>query len=205
MPRSVGHAGALAAIGAYVLAVGPQPSVIRAAVSGAAVSLAWLGGRQRDPWHVLLLAAVHYLLLGGLDHPLAAAYAGESEADPGPLFVDVCLENRDVILELLATQQVNTNEVGRSAAIGPALTVAASRIPGPRGLVDVGCSAGLNLFCDRYRRDYGSAGATGPADAPVQIRCEIVGGSPALTAVLSRVSKVAGSDSTVLISGETGT
>ena len=34
---------------------------------------------------------------------------------------------------------------------------------------------------------------------------EIVGGSPALTAVLSQVSKVASSDSTVLISGETGT
>src|SRR6185295_9198453 len=34
---------------------------------------------------------------------------------------------------------------------------------------------------------------------------EIVGMSPALTAVLSRVSKVAGSDSTVLITGETGT
>ena len=42
---------------------------------------------------VLLLAAVHHLLLGGLDHPLAAVYAGESEADPGPLFVDLCLEN----------------------------------------------------------------------------------------------------------------
>jgi PAS domain S-box-containing protein len=34
---------------------------------------------------------------------------------------------------------------------------------------------------------------------------EIIGTSPALTAVLSRVSKVAGSDSTVLITGETGT
>jgi PAS domain S-box-containing protein len=34
---------------------------------------------------------------------------------------------------------------------------------------------------------------------------EIVGASPGLTAVLSRVSKVAGSDSTVLITGETGT
>jgi formate hydrogenlyase transcriptional activator len=34
---------------------------------------------------------------------------------------------------------------------------------------------------------------------------EIVGSSPALTAVLSSVSKVAGSDSTVLIGGETGT
>ena len=34
---------------------------------------------------------------------------------------------------------------------------------------------------------------------------EIIGSSPALTAVLSRVSKVASSDSTVLITGETGT
>src|SRR5450755_4173072 len=34
---------------------------------------------------------------------------------------------------------------------------------------------------------------------------EIVGASPALATVLSRVSKVAGSDSTVLITGETGT
>jgi transcriptional regulator with GAF, ATPase, and Fis domain len=34
---------------------------------------------------------------------------------------------------------------------------------------------------------------------------EIVGGSPALTAVLSQVSKVASTDSTVLITGETGT
>ena len=34
---------------------------------------------------------------------------------------------------------------------------------------------------------------------------EIVGTSPALSAVLSRVSKVAGTDSTVLITGETGT
>jgi len=33
---------------------------------------------------------------------------------------------------------------------------------------------------------------------------EIVGASPALNALLSRVSKVAGSDSTVLITGETG-
>jgi competence protein ComEC len=36
--------------------------VIRAAVSGCAVSIAWLLGRERDGWHALLLAAV--VLLG---------------------------------------------------------------------------------------------------------------------------------------------
>ena len=58
LPRAVGHIAALIAIGAYVLAVGPQPSVIRAAVSGIAVSVAWLAARERDPWHALLLAAL---------------------------------------------------------------------------------------------------------------------------------------------------
>lgn len=57
LPRAAGHVAALAGIGAYVLAVGPQASVIRAAVAGCAVSLAWLAGRERDSWHVLLLAA----------------------------------------------------------------------------------------------------------------------------------------------------
>jgi competence protein ComEC len=58
VPRAAGHLAALGAIGAYVLAVGPQPSVVRAAVAGGAVSVAWLAGRQRDGWHVFLLAAV---------------------------------------------------------------------------------------------------------------------------------------------------
>jgi len=58
LPRAAGHLGALAGIVGYVLAVGPQPSVIRAAVAGSAVSIAWLAGQQRDPWHVLLVAAI---------------------------------------------------------------------------------------------------------------------------------------------------
>jgi competence protein ComEC len=72
LPRAWAHASALAAIGAYVLAVGPQPSVIRAAVSGAATSIAWLMARERDPWHVLLLAAVVLLAW----NPYALADAG---------------------------------------------------------------------------------------------------------------------------------
>lgn len=57
LPRLVGEVGALAGIAAYVLAVGAQPSVIRAGVVGALGSLAWIAARQRDRWHFLLLAA----------------------------------------------------------------------------------------------------------------------------------------------------
>jgi competence protein ComEC len=56
-PRLVGELGALAGIFSYVLAVGAQPSVIRAGVVGALGSLAWIAARQRDRWHFLLLAA----------------------------------------------------------------------------------------------------------------------------------------------------
>lgn len=57
LPRLLGELGALAGIAAYVLAVGAQPSVIRAGVVGALGSLAWIAARQRDRWHFLLLAA----------------------------------------------------------------------------------------------------------------------------------------------------
>ena len=59
--RLAAEVGALAGIGAYVLAVGPQPSVLRAGVAGALGSLAWLTGRQRDAWYALLAAAVALL------------------------------------------------------------------------------------------------------------------------------------------------
>ncbi|HEV2903068.1 MAG TPA: ComEC/Rec2 family competence protein [Gaiellaceae bacterium] len=55
--RVIGELGALGAIGAYVLAVGWQPSVVRAGVAGALASLAWLAARPRDRWYFLLLGA----------------------------------------------------------------------------------------------------------------------------------------------------
>jgi competence protein ComEC len=48
----------LAAIAAYVLAVGWQPSVVRAGIAGALASLAWLAARPRDRWHFLALGAL---------------------------------------------------------------------------------------------------------------------------------------------------
>ena len=125
-----------------------------------------------------LLAAVHYQLLDGFAHPLADVYAGRSDADPVPLFRDVCRRRRAEIDALLATRHIQTNDCGRSAVIGPGLTWLAARLGEPLALVDVGASAGLNLLCDRYRLDYGDRGATGPADSPVVVRCHVEGAAP---------------------------
>jgi competence protein ComEC len=57
IPRLIGQVGALAAIGGYVLAVGWQPSVVRAGVAGALASLAWLASRPSDRWYFLLVGA----------------------------------------------------------------------------------------------------------------------------------------------------
>jgi competence protein ComEC len=57
VPRLLGQVGALTAIGAYVLAVGWQPSVVRAGVAGALACLAWLAARPRDRWYFFLVGA----------------------------------------------------------------------------------------------------------------------------------------------------
>jgi competence protein ComEC len=62
IPRWLGQLGALASIGGYVLAVGVQPSVLRAGVAAALGSLAWLTGRSTDRWYFLLLGALALLV-----------------------------------------------------------------------------------------------------------------------------------------------
>jgi competence protein ComEC len=52
----------IGAVIVYALAVGWQPSVVRATVAGVLVSLAWIASRPRDRWHALALGGV--VLLG---------------------------------------------------------------------------------------------------------------------------------------------
>jgi competence protein ComEC len=55
--RWIGELGALTAVVSYLMAVGWQPSVVRAGVAGGLASLAWLAGRPRDRWYFLLVGA----------------------------------------------------------------------------------------------------------------------------------------------------
>jgi competence protein ComEC len=82
LPRLFGQVAALTAICAYVLAVGAQPSVIRAGVAGALGSLAWLTARAADRWHLLFLGAIvllawnpYTLLDAGFQFSFAAVLA----------------------------------------------------------------------------------------------------------------------------------
>ena len=85
LPRLMGEIGALFAVAAYVLAVGWQPSVVRAGVAGALASLAWLCGRARDRWYFLLLGAA--VLLGWSPYALLDAGFQLSFAAVAAIFV----------------------------------------------------------------------------------------------------------------------
>ena len=63
VPRPLAHGCTIPAVVAYAAIVGGGPSVVRAAATGVLVSLAWLLGSARDPWHLLALAAAAVLAL----------------------------------------------------------------------------------------------------------------------------------------------
>ena len=131
----------------------------------------------------LLLAAAHYLLLRGLNHPLGLVYTGASAAEPFPLFRELVLDNRDKVDELLSTRRTQTNEVGRCAALAPAFRNLYRTVDRPFAWIDLGTSAGLNLLLDRLRIDYyfdERVATTGPSDAPVAIECSMVGEDPGI-------------------------
>jgi hypothetical protein len=146
---------------------------------------------QRRP--NILLAAVHFLLLSGVDDPLAAYYPTVlawrgadpaaarplAAADPFPPFAAFCTRHGSTIAQLVATRATQTNEVGRCTAIFPALSAIASRAKAPIAVVDLGASAGLNLLFDRYAYDYGDGtGPVGDAGSPVLLHCELRDGEP---------------------------
>jgi hypothetical protein len=130
---------------------------------------------------ILFLASVRYLALCEPESGLAAAYdsvlAGTppSVTDIWPQVRSLALDRGDEIDELMRTRYLQTNEVGRSAALRPALAAVAQLAGREVGLVEIGASAGLNLFVDRFHIDYGAAGAAGPAESGVRLRCEVRG------------------------------
>jgi hypothetical protein len=134
---------------------------------------------RRGRLPVLFFAATHDVILSRPTSPIAAIYRGEVEADPVAPFFHLIATDRDAIAERMHTRSVQTNEVGRSAAIATAVDLCAAGDSRPIGLVEIGPSAGLNLAFDSYRIDYTRdgdiVGSTGPVDSPVHLSCELRG------------------------------
>jgi len=140
---------------------------------------------QRQP--VLLFAVVHHLILNGAQHPLARWYPtvggrADAEGDPYSDFRDFVLDRRERVVEMLATRSTQTNEIGRCSVLRPAWAVVAEEVQRPLGLVELGCSAGLNLLFDQWAYAYSPDGPRyGDPATDVLVEAQSRGGAlPAL-------------------------
>jgi len=125
----------------------------------------------------LYFAAIHDLVLRGEGGDLARFFPDVSEKpsrdDPVPSLRRFLKERREELRHLYETRNTQTNEVGRCAFLLPMFGLVAARARGPLAMIEAGSSAGLNLLFDRYRYDYGHAGAIGQSS--LVLRPEIKG------------------------------
>jgi hypothetical protein len=142
---------------------------VAANVAAGGVCAAVLARHADDPWSTALvlrfLGAVHRLVLDGAAPALAAHYPSAGGA-PGPGLVDAFLatvEEHRAEVEAGLAAGVQTNEVGRSAALIGGYAWVARRSHLPLRVLELGASAGLNLRFDRFWFDTGETSFGDPA------------------------------------------
>jgi hypothetical protein len=138
-----------------------------------------LGAAAYEGLAMRLMAGVHRIVLEGGAPELAAYYpsaGGTRDDDPWPAFAATVHAHRERLVDLL-DRPVQTNEVGRSAALVGGFLVVARDTGLPLQLLEVGASAGLNLRWPEYRYRAGDAAWGDPA-SPVQLEGAYAAGVP---------------------------
>ncbi len=158
-----------------------------------------LAGRSARPIHdaipLRLAAALHRIVLSGRDDRLARHYPSVG-GKPGPDFTaDFIAYMRDHMDEIdsALTQQVQTNEVGRSIVQLTLSHWLTTRDISHFDYLEVGASAGLNLNFDRY---YACSGQLrmGTPSSEVRFMGDCFSHTPALPRVGARVHRKRGVD-----------
>ncbi len=161
--------------------------------------------QRSQPPPNMIFAVVQYLLAQDEDAALRDFYAQfcptpRPVAESFPVFRAYCLENMDRLIPLIETRRTQTNAIGRSQFLTLAFQEAAfgqqSRANGkPLTVVEVGCSAGLNLNWNRFGYDFGEWGQLGVAASPVQLATQWRGEKrPTYRAELPQVAAAIGID-----------
>ncbi|MES2094546.1 MAG: DUF2332 domain-containing protein [Actinomycetota bacterium] len=150
----------------------------------------WALGVADDP---ALIALIEELPLQKRQPNLVFACArllGAPEVDyPG--FRRWLVQHWSAIVPEALARSTQTNEARRCASLLPALAL----IPGPLALLEIGASAGLCLFPDRYSYSYDGEAPLDPVDGPSPVRLEATTtGRMPRPASMPRVSWRAGLD-----------
>ncbi|TQF01774.1 DUF2332 domain-containing protein [Kitasatospora acidiphila] len=105
---------------------------------------------------------------------LAAARHLGAPVDAADRFLDWVVANWERVRSLVLTRRTQTNESARCATLLPLLAA----LPQPLALIEVGASAGLCLYPDRYRYRYDRGEEFGPTGSPVTLPCRTSGPVP---------------------------
>lgn len=107
---------------------------------------------------------------------LAAARALGAGTPAYPVFRDWVIDHWDEVRDIALTRTTQTNEAARCAPVLPLL----AGLPGPLALLEVGASAGLCLYPDRYSYRYPGHPPLDPVDGPseVVLDCAVEGPAP---------------------------
>jgi hypothetical protein len=135
-----------------------------------------LHGHEGDPGPsalaLRLLGGLHRLALEGRAPSLATHYPScGGDGDPAGAWRAMLGVIEDKLAEVrdLVDQGVQTNEVGRSAALLGGFLEVARQTGFPLRILEIGASAGLNLRWDRFRYDDGTSGWGSPG-SPLVLR-----------------------------------
>jgi hypothetical protein len=175
-------------------------------VRAAGVCSAVLHDHHDDPPDSALalrfLGAIHRLVLQEKAPQLAACYpsmGGDSNRDDlWPRFRAVVQLHQAVLRELV-DRPVQTNEVGRCAALLGGFLEVAHQTGLPLRLLEVGAAGGLILRWDQYRYEAGHE-SWGDSHSPVRIKCEFGGEYPRFD-VITKVVERRGCDASPIDSG----
>jgi hypothetical protein len=149
--------------------------------------------RKRNPR--VILAALHDLALAGRAPALAAAFAASDGDAAASAAIDTLVGMTDSVVAVAVRRRTRPNETGRCAVLYPAIAEAARRVGASAvGLIDVGCSAGLNLNVDRVGITYSNGHSLGDPSSPVQLSCSVVGDRPIPTRAMPDVVARVGVD-----------
>jgi hypothetical protein len=148
---------------------------------------------KRHP--MVILAALHDLALAGRAPALAAAYAAADTDAAAGAAIDTLVRMTDSVVTIAVRRRPGIDETGRCAVLYPAIAEAARRVSANAvGLIDVGCSAGLNLNVDRVGITYSNGQSLGDPSSPVQLSSSIVGERPIPTRAMPEVVARVGVD-----------
>ena len=138
-----------------------------------------------------LLGGVHRMVLEGRLPELGRHYqsvGGDGDLEAAwPLLYQAMVEHTDDLRPALANPP-QTNEVGRAAGLASGFLVVTHETGLPLRLLEVGCSAGLNLRADHYWYEAGGAGFGDP-ESPVRFVEPWDGGHPPFDGGLTVVER----------------